>query len=500
MQRFCNYLNVLLLITGIQVLSFSEVYSLNPNMKHSKQYDTIYINGDINIDNRDSLIISPGTVMMFTGYFSINVSGKIIAAGTPTDSIIFTVADTLGFSNINIGAGGWNGIRFEDTPAQNDSSLFSYCRFEYGKATGDSANYFGGAIRMVRYHSVRISNSSFANNNAYLRGGAIHAYKSNPVIEHSVFEDNFAGNDTPDVFGYGGGISYYASNPTIKFCTFRNNSSTGFGGGLVFDYSNPEILNCVFTENFSGLGGAMGFLRSVTNRTIANLLIYNNASEFFGGGIAISDSDPKFSNLTIVNNQSSMGGGYYCNNGATPDIYNSIIWGNNSGSAGGYLGSQVWIWDIISTPGFYNCNVQYGTEQFGGSTFIGVYENNIDADPLFSDPAIKDFKLTMDSPCINTGTSDTTGLLLPAFDFAMMPRINHGVIDMGAYEYYGTFPGVIPGDADCDGIVNILDIITIANHIIGLNPEPFCFENADLNFDASIDLLDLIGTTSIILQ
>ena len=287
MQRFCNYLNVLLLITGIQVLSFSEVYSLNPNMKHSKQYDTIYINGDINIDNRDSLIISPGTVMMFKGYFSINVSGKIIAAGTPTDSIIFTVADTLGFSNINIGAGGWNGIRFEDTPAQNDSSLFSYCRFEYGKATGDSANYFGGAIRMVRYHSVRISNSSFANNNAYLRGGAIHAYKSNPVIEHSVFEDNFAGNDTPDVFGYGGGISYYASNPTIKFCTFRNNSSTGFGGGLVFDYSNPEILNCVFTENFSGLGGAIGFLRSVTNRTIANLLIYNNASEFFGGGIAI---------------------------------------------------------------------------------------------------------------------------------------------------------------------------------------------------------------------
>jgi hypothetical protein len=60
-------------------------------------------------------------------------------------------------------------------------------------------------------------------------------------------------------------------------------------------------------------------------------------------------------------------------------------------------------------------------------------------------------------------------------------------------------PPVLAGDANCDGIVNVMDIIAIANFIMGANPEPFCFENADVNQDGTINVMDIIGTANIIM-
>lgn len=59
---------------------------------------------------------------------------------------------------------------------------------------------------------------------------------------------------------------------------------------------------------------------------------------------------------------------------------------------------------------------------------------------------------------------------------------------------------VLPGDANCDGIVNILDVISLVNYIVGMNPQPFCPENADLNADGQINILDIVITTNIIMQ
>ncbi len=58
---------------------------------------------------------------------------------------------------------------------------------------------------------------------------------------------------------------------------------------------------------------------------------------------------------------------------------------------------------------------------------------------------------------------------------------------------------ITPGDANCDGIVNVIDIVFITNYIIGQNPQPFCFENADVNYDGSVNALDIILTVSLIL-
>lgn len=55
----------------------------------------------------------------------------------------------------------------------------------------------------------------------------------------------------------------------------------------------------------------------------------------------------------------------------------------------------------------------------------------------------------------------------------------------------------LPGDANCDGVVNVLDIIAIVNYFVGLEPDPFCFDNADVNGDGVINILDVIGTVGL---
>lgn len=57
--------------------------------------------------------------------------------------------------------------------------------------------------------------------------------------------------------------------------------------------------------------------------------------------------------------------------------------------------------------------------------------------------------------------------------------------------------GELTGDANCDGAVNVLDVITISQYFIGHTPDPFCFENADVNGDGVINILDIIGTVAI---
>lgn len=374
-----------------------------------------------------------GQKLSFTGHYSIHVQGSIKALGQYNDSIVFSIADTAGFSDIHSSSGGWNGLRFEDTPLENDSSIFDFCVFQFGKAVGDSANCFGGAVRALRTDKIVIRNSSLSNNYAFYWGGALYAFKSNVILEHCDFEDNYAGNDGM-IYGYGGAVCFVSAEPDMRFLSFRRNISTGIGGAASFEFSRPLLINAIFEENFSGLGGALGFLRSEPNRPIANLLIANNTAQFFGGGIANVAASTVMTNLTIVDNFAAMGGGFYCNEASNSRLYNSILWGN---SAYDTIGSQVWVWDVVSEPGFYNCNVQAGLNQFGGSTFTGVYENCTEANPQFVDPQNGLYTISATSSCTNAGTNTIPDYSLPEFDLLMQNRINQGIVDIGAYEFYG---------------------------------------------------------------
>jgi len=390
-------------------------------------YDSVFVSCDIIVPAGEQLVIAPNTTVLFEDYFSIHVLGSVDARASYNQPVSFTIADTSGFADYHSTSGGWNGFRFEQTLPESDSSIFEFCRFYYGKAAGDSANGYGGAFRIDNFSKIRIEQCSFDHHYAFYRGGAVYANKADILIRKCEFLNSFAGNDGMD-YGYGGAVAFRASLPEVSGSYFEANSSTGVGGALSFEFSDPKLVNCEFYQNYSALGGAIGFIRATPERQVANLLIHENSSLFFGGGIACLEASPRMTNLTIINNSSAMGGGYYCNEHANPVLANSILWNNTTGDT---LGSQVWIWDVYSEPEFLYCDIQGGLEWFGGSSFIGVYENNLDADPLL----FEQFWLFNDSPCINAGTPDTTGLLIPPTDILGVDRIQYGRIDMGVMEF-----------------------------------------------------------------
>ena len=53
------------------------------------------------------------------------------------------------------------------------------------------------------------------------------------------------------------------------------------------------------------------------------------------------------------------------------------------------------------------------------------------------------------------------------------------------------------GDANDDGLVNVLDVIAVSNYYLELDVYPFCENNADVNGDGAINVLDIIGIVSI---
>ncbi|MBN1183672.1 MAG: hypothetical protein JXB49_15380 [Bacteroidales bacterium] len=91
---------------------------------------------------------------------------------------------------------------------------------------------------------------------------------------------------------------------------------------------------------------------------------------------------------------------------------------------------------------FESFNKLQGVSSFIGQLFIentngdstDLY-GNLSLDPLFVDKPYKDYALNENSPCINAGKADTSGLNLPEKDLAGNSRIKSNIIDIGPYEY-----------------------------------------------------------------
>ncbi|MBD5337779.1 MAG: S8 family serine peptidase [Bacteroides sp.] len=56
------------------------------------------------------------------------------------------------------------------------------------------------------------------------------------------------------------------------------------------------------------------------------------------------------------------------------------------------------------------------------------------------------------------------------------------------------------GDADASGEVDVADVVTEVNYMVGRVPKPFIFDAADVNGDSEIDILDVVGTVNIIMN
>jgi hypothetical protein len=355
------------------------------------------------------------------------------------DSIIFTIHDHTLYNDTSTLEGGWGGIRLYANAS--DTAYFRYCRFSFGKAVEPGTdilytneNLKGGAIFINGYAHVQISQSFFLRNRANYEGGGIAVYSCNSImIDKSIFQENFT-------YWYGGGImvrscnqavidnSLYIYNTALHVGTM---ALQGVGSGICL-YTNATVSNCRFFNNNS-VNGAL--YESSFNSLIYNNVIANNRGP---GGIfsAATASRSRLVNNTIVNNLNYDPGGcgfYFFSK--TTVMRNNIVYGNDW-DASWHDPIQIYSPDPIMADFAYSCNPD-PPENYQG-------EGNIHDDPLFVNPTpgpgpaydglSADWTLQDGSPCVNTGTPDTTGLNLPALDLAGNPRIFGIRVDMGAYE------------------------------------------------------------------
>ncbi|OFY65596.1 MAG: hypothetical protein A3H98_11795 [Bacteroidetes bacterium RIFCSPLOWO2_02_FULL_36_8] len=305
------------------------------------------VQGSIMIPADSTLTIEPGVKIEFEGVYKLLVLGKLIAVGNQSDSITFTAIDTTS---------GWKGIRYDGITSTQDSSLFVFCKFLYGKATGTSPENNGGGLFIMSFSKIMIKNSIFYRCSAY-NGGGIYCNYSNPIISNNTLLNNFVtkggggiccnnysnpvisnntiSNNTASSWG-GGIYCINSSSPNISNNTFTNNSSD-YGGGIYCAYGNkyPIISDNTFSNNSSGLGG--GIFCDGSSPVISNNSFSNNLATIGGGGIyCYNTSYPIISNNTISNNSTPKGGGIYCQ-GSSPTISNNIFFNNSASADGGGL-------------------------------------------------------------------------------------------------------------------------------------------------------------------
>ena len=193
--------------------------------------------------------------------------------------------------------------------------------------------------------------------------------------------------------------------------TIQNNTISG----ISCDNFSPTIIGNKISANGSGVLCYVNAIIGSSNPDIISNLITGN-----GNGIdCLYQAAPTVINGTITNNTNGVSIGYECN----LIIENSIIWSNDY--------SITFYNETSNATISYSC-IEGGFPAQGTNAGGNIYDN-----PLFFDPDIGDYHLTENSPCIDAGNPDTTGLNLPPFDLDGNPRIFNGIIDMGCYEWQG---------------------------------------------------------------
>ncbi len=227
-----------------------------------------------------------------------------------------------------------------------------------------------------------------------------------------------------------GGISCWFSSPSITDCYILENEADTCAGGITCRSSSPVVSNCSISNNRSISEGGGVECNMYSYPIVDNCLITGNTTMESGGGFACDDrSSPIISSCTIAGNTASTSGGgifsmssypYY------PVVTNCILWENGP--------------DEIDVPEG-GVEVTYSDVQGGWAG-----EGNLDADPLFEDFENEDYHLSVDSPCIDSGTE-----MVEAVDMDDQPRPypREGDFDMGSDERWPRFEVSVTLSDDC---------------------------------------------------
>jgi hypothetical protein len=320
----------------------------------------------------------------------------------------------------------------------------------------------------IHLKNVSVENTQSGNYTA----GAIFYECSFFKAENCNFSYNVVGGDSPSCAGLKVSSS---SDVILETCTFNSNISTttlwpgnatAFSNGSYnYTYENVYINNCLFSNN-----------------------IMNNGDYTLGASVS-SDYLLTFTNCTIIDNVAD----YICN------LNGNIIFKNNilRNDCDYEIKLADWSPSLVSDLSVSHCNIQGGQNAIynqNGANIVNWLEGNIDEDPLFIGTPEQSYLLSPLSPCIDTGTPDTTGLFLPPWDLLHNHRVWDGdgngsaIIDMGAYEY-----GAPPVVGIEDPIIEVNDEIYLSNYPNPFNPSTTISFNLLVEGEVKLEIFNIKG-------
>ena len=304
-------------------------------------------------------------------------------------------------------------------------------------------------------------------------------YYSSVIYLHDLkFENNWGANFSGMAIGYCDDV--IIESILAGYTTYDNDLVTIKG----FECDGLLINRFVSANNTitDWESNDLGMYFSSCDLVLRNSIIANNIAQdawpFFYTNIypGFEDFNLDMSNVLIINNTISNGSWVsnpiYMQNRFQPMQINNCTFANNTadGTLTSVIGGadirnlvsynpgtpyELYLMNYISSIGMsYNASVSnslFRTGTVGSSLpdLVSITDNIMDSNPLFlgsvdtsySIDQPEYYQLSSGSPCINTGTADTTGLNLPPMDLAGNYRIWDGRIDMGCYEY-GSVPYV----------------------------------------------------------
>ncbi|MFH1710589.1 MAG: choice-of-anchor Q domain-containing protein [bacterium] len=292
-----------------------------------------------------------------------------------------------------------------------------------------SAEALGRAIKVGNAVSLTIEALTIKDGKVSSNGAGIYLADNSKLCLKNVVLRNCSAIGHSILAGTGGAIRSSGSSIHAVNCTFTKNYA-GFSGGVAYG-GTWEARSCAFIGNWAASSSGVAY----NGRWKASGCVFHSNSSLNAAGVSEAD-EWEAVNCIFTSNSAPYGGVAW---GGTWNVYNCNFYDNFSPQGGiAYVAN----WSAVNSI-FWGSNnpfeggrgeLKYCDVQ-GGFRILGLKEC-ISANPMFRDAPRGDFHLTVDSPCIDTGTSegapenDIEGRSRP------YPSNSKGLLyDMGAYEF-----------------------------------------------------------------
>ena len=267
------------------------------------------------------------------------------------------------------------------------------CEIRDNTVTGNQANDDGGGVKLSHAYNV-FDGNHMEDNVTYDEGGGLELDNDVSPVTNCTFVGNRAGR--------GGGLHSGEAwqSVWISDSTFTDNEATDRGGAIQLEDDAYEavLLRLVVDGNEANHGGGICATNSVV--ALGNLVLTDNrafaAATFGGGGIFLENSTGWLVNLSLWDNHCDAAGGIAVQDASGVSVANTVV--AESGGVGVQTdgGAPFALWAYNDVHGSAVVDYAFMDDPTG-------IDGNLSVDPQFTAPASGDLTLQPTSPCIDTG-------------------------------------------------------------------------------------------------